>query len=261
MVNSMSHNMTSTNSLREELLEACSKNDVVRAQHLLDSVKAPASYEPSTIPRTEDGSTHLSAGELIAAAARSKSERLRIYLSGRFPHAQISDADVFDAIVRGDVAAFAQLLAHDPALVNHELEGSLDTTLSRACIHSQSIDIAYLLLDRGADPNLEHRGLFSPLYWAVKEQRPMELVRRLVKHGADLNDRIALSTAVEQGRAAEIKFFLEQGINPQMQLDSKGSTLMMMAEAKDQQLILHVLKEKQRDGKGSNMRQHCCSVM
>lgn len=251
----------SSQGLRQELLDAISAEDSPKLQQLLATVKPIPNSPYQALIENQDGSPQLTAGDLIAAAARSKRDGLRSELSQRFPSAPIPDAEISDVILAGDAGAFKLLLAHDPSLVNHEIESSLDTTLTRACIHPQSLDIAFLLLDRGADPNLLHRGHFSPLYWAIKEQRPMELVERLVERGANLSDPLAMFTAAREGRVAEMELFLEKGLDPGMKFDREDRTLISEAEAHGQKEMVRLLKERHTSGAAESKGTRCCMVM
>ncbi len=151
-------------------------------------------------------------------------------------HPELSSASIHTAAAVGDVAAAEQLLDADPALVEHEggpfrwvplLYAAYSRLDSTAPGHS-TLEVARLLLDRGADPNAGYLwdGLPSPFtaltgVFGHGEQGPRnqpahprwrELARLLLDAGADPNDAQTLYNRIFQPDDSHLEMLFEYGL-------------------------------------------------
>lgn len=133
------------------------------------------------------------------------------------------DADLLRAVESRDIRKVRSVLKHSPELVNLEVQGSTPLMSATAV---NSIEIAHLLLDQGADVNYRTndssmRG-YTALHFAVITGRfvdTYEMVALLVEHGADVNARIEperyhdtiLHAAVRAGRIPTLRLLLQKG--------------------------------------------------
>ncbi len=161
---------------------------------------------------------------------------------------------------QGDIATAKLLLEHG-ADVNAQTEGGWTALLT--AVQNRYYRFADFLLERGADPNLQNAGGWSPLYIATDNRnieggdyptrKPdmdhLELIERLIEHGADTNTRMHSSTETrtvfthqwlyEEGatpflRAAQsgdldlMRLLLAHGADPKLKADD-GTTALMVA--------------------------------
>ena len=157
-----------------------------------------------------------------------------------------------DAARRGDVAAVERLL-RDGAKVNFGSESVWSPLLGAT--FAESLPIAKLLLDHGADPNAAY-GYEPPLeaavqgkrddiafllldrgakpgwieLWQVVYARRHALARKLVEKGADVNDTVPagapLTAAVDNGDVEMVTFLLARGADPDVETKySRGSPI------------------------------------
>lgn len=88
----------------------------------------------------------------------------------------------------------------DVNVVNKDRETALYTICKQKRVR-HDIDIAKLLLENEADPNIVDRYNYSPLYWATMNNK-IEIIEELLKYNADPNimttyGHTALSRAIE----------------------------------------------------------------
>lgn len=115
-----------------------------------------------------------------------------------------------------DAATIAEWIAEDPAITRRAYKCG-QSVLHSACMCGRA-DLASVLLQGGADPNLVDECGLAPLHYAMRElacsPAGRELLTMLVKHGADPNashDPI-LHTAVALGYSRDdIEFLLSIG--------------------------------------------------
>ena len=94
-------------------------------------------------------------------------------------------------------------------LIKAGIDVNLDRgeTLSKAILHGYE-SMAHLLLDAGTDVNTPY-GQFALIYAA--EQGFLELVKKILDAGADINDEDLLYSASQSGRLDVVKYLLESG--------------------------------------------------
>ena len=92
-----------------------------------------------------------------------------------------------DAVEKGDAAQVSRLLdtGSNPNAVDKAGYATANSALMTAAANNR-LDVARLLLDRGADVNLHNYSGRTALYEAVSKERS-EMVRLLVHRGADVN--------------------------------------------------------------------------
>ena len=149
--------------------------------------------------------------------------------------------------MRGDLDLAAFLLSHG-ATADVEAAESPDgvalagdripagETLLHAVVFAEKVDAVYLLLSRGADPNVRGWRGQTPLHLAIVYEGTsncrMEAVRLLLKHGADPNARdehgkTPLHYAAEHCMPDLVELLLKHGADPNAR-DAEGRTPLHM---------------------------------
>ena len=104
------------------------------------------------------------------------------------------------------IAVF-EVLLNNGLSVNQHLESSGDP-LTSSC-YSGHVELATYLLDRGANPNSDFPcGDYCALVWAVIGDRGLDLVRVMLKYGAEVEGTGALIAAAEIGKLGEVQLLL-----------------------------------------------------
>jgi len=172
-----------------------------------DQVRALLAADPALAnSRTPEGAT-----PVLWSVYTRHSDLAPLLLAGR-------PADFFEACALGDQARAAELLAADPALANQH-SGDGFTGLGYACFFGHS-DLARLLLEGGADPNLAARNALgvAPLHSAVATGSPA-LIELLLARGANPNAEegngmTPFHTAAGHGNREIIALLLAAGAAP-----------------------------------------------
>ncbi|KIY03253.1 uncharacterized protein Z520_01720 [Fonsecaea multimorphosa CBS 102226] len=104
----------------------------------------------------------------------------------------------------------------DPNVDPYELDNPLCDA-----IHRRDVDLVQLLLDRGADPNLKLAGgvFTSPLHFATLYVRDLKIIRVLLDHGANISLESgelspAVVEAISRRREEQVLLFLKYGAEP-----------------------------------------------
>jgi len=108
------------------------------------------------------------------------------------------------------------------------------------------IEILQMLLDKGANPDLQDKDRETALYLAAGQSDP-EIVKMLLDKGANLNlqnksGKAALHHAAGQPNPEIVKMLLEKGANLNLQ-DIKGQTALHLAAMEDHPGIVKMLLE------------------
>jgi ankyrin repeat protein len=204
----------------------------------LKDVEAMLASDPSLIQaRDKDGLS-----PIIVAAYHLKPE-----IAHKLVEHTIT-LSVFEAAVTGKLQQLMMILAKEPALVNaYSPDGFTPLSLATIFGHSAAVefllkagawvntasrndlkatplnsaaargyvDIAYHLLEAGADPNAKQQGDFTPLHSAAFNGQ-VEMIRLLLEHGANLqalnkDGKTPLELATEKGHKPAI-LLLRAGI-------------------------------------------------
>lgn len=125
----------------------------------------------------------------------------------------------------GSVDAVRALLQHK-ADVNATEPASDQTALMWAVAEGHA-DVARVLIEHGANVHARSKSGFTPLMFAAREEDGLESARMLVASGARVGDAAKdgstpLLVATVRGQSPIVKFFLEQGANPNV--DTIGYT-------------------------------------
>lgn len=95
-------------------------------------------------------------------------------------------------------------------------------------IRSIQVDCVSELLDGGADPNLPDAAGWTPLSVAIHKARP-DLIETLVRHGARLDEpaglRAPLMVAIDQSRPELIGLLIDLGANPDLRIPRIGTPM------------------------------------
>jgi len=172
-----------------------------------DLVRKLLSADPAlAVSRTPEGAT-----PVLWAVYTGHADLAPVLLAGR-------PADFFEACALGDTARAAELLAADPSLANQH-SGDGFTGLGYACFFAGA-DLARLLLDAGADPNLAARNKLAvaPLHSAVATIK-LAVVELLLARGArpdreEGSGMTPLHTAAGHGNREIIARLLAAGASP-----------------------------------------------
>jgi hypothetical protein len=154
---------------------------------------------------------------------------------------------IHDAFVAGDLDALRAAVDDPSSIPNGRAHDAIGSCLVYAIYHSP---LAFIrtLLDLGADANAPADDGFPPLIAAITKTRDVpgatrrddvdEMVRLLLKHGADpnqrgINDYTALHMAAAERNALAVQILLDAGADPELRtrIDDYETPLEMAAQA------------------------------
>lgn len=138
-----------------------------------------------------------------------------------------------EAVVAGELEMVEAHLSQGSQIINvHSQDGF--TLLSLAAFFNQT-EIAKLLLDKGANPDLQatNPSRVNALHAAVAKEN-YELCRIFIEHGANVNavqmqNVTPLHSAVHRGDLALVKLLVENGADVRLKMDN-GDTAVSIAE-------------------------------
>jgi len=180
--------------------------------------------------------------------------------------------EIFDAVRKGDLAKVKELVEKDPQLV--KARDRNQTTPLHIAADMNNEAISKFLIEKGADLNAVNRNYCTPLFYAG-----LDVVKILVEKGANINfDSTALSAldwaamrnknevvdylidhgaklpAIETNRAknslarmlklGNVKYlekFLQQGLSPLYESESKSTLLHFAAESNSTELVNRII--------------------
>ncbi len=125
--------------------------------------------------------------------------------------------NIFQAAQAGNLARVKELVEADPAALNAKAAGGQSVLM--IAIGTGKHDVAEYLIGRGADVSAENDFHIRPLHAACGSDTPVEIVRRLVEKGADVNAAAKysgkpLDLALEVGNAGIISYLKSKGAEP-----------------------------------------------
>ncbi|XP_013384855.1 ankyrin repeat and protein kinase domain-containing protein 1-like [Lingula anatina] len=144
----------------------------------------------------------------------------------------MSAVDLFKAAKKGDMQRLTNLLRDGTLDVNKiDLLGGACTPLHMAAQHGAT-QCVQLLLQHGADPNIQDWRGRTPLHWAV-ELGATQCVQLLLQHGADPNIQDGegskpLHMAARQDATQCLQLLLQHGADPNIQSKSIGRQTLLM---------------------------------
>ena len=192
---------------------------------------------PSGISYRDEGGVSL----LLLSFYFGNRELSEFILAARKP------ADIFEAVVCDDISSAAAYLQENPELMNSFSPDGF-TPLGFAAYFCR-VEIARLLLERGADPVICSRNAFKvfPLHSAVAANCE-EIVRLLLAHGASpqvkqQREITPLHSAAHNGNVNITKLLLSYGADRGVLTADGKSVLDMAVEAKAAEII-SILTEK-----------------
>lgn len=214
-------------------------NEFMRAAHCdLAKVKRMLAEEPGYLDaRGPDGETPLG-----AASHSDQKEIIEFLLT------QGVELDFFGAIVLGRVEEVRTYLQADPSLANAKNPcAHLYPALFFAAISGQE-EVAELLLEFGADLNIEERG-FTPLHGAASFGRTC-MAEWLLAHGAEVNALMPyagtpLHLAAYGGHQPVVDLLLQHGADPQIRTKD-GETAADKAREKGHEALADHLRSAMR---------------
>ncbi|UZR98152.1 ankyrin repeat domain-containing protein [Chondrinema litorale] len=153
-----------------------------------------------------------------------------------------------EAIVSGQIAIVGEYLNNkDKAFVNlYSSDGF--TPLSLAAFFDQT-EIAILLLENGADPNLQatNPSKVNALHSAVAKEN-LDLCKKLIDFGVNVNavqmqNVTALHSASHRGNLELVKLLVENGADTELKMEN-GDSALSIAERENKTEVAEYLKQK-----------------
>lgn len=145
--------------------------------------------------RDEHGMTSL----MRAAQSGNRAEAERLIARGANVNARVPTRDLRELI------AFMSWMQSLP-------KSDIGYTPLLYAVEGGHVDVARLLVSKGADVNQSARGTYNPLMMAVYRSN-VEMMKLLAENGARIENRY-LSMAIVHGSPSAVRFLLEQGANP-----------------------------------------------
>ena len=191
----------------------------------LDHVRQMLAQDPGLAQaQTENGLS------VVLLAAYYGHPQIASYLASRR-----SDLTLFEACVVGDLERVRALLASDPGLVNAFAADGFQA-LGLAAFFNQP-RAAQALLENGAQVNTPSRNaqMVAPIN-SASASGALEIARMLLDHGADPNLRqeggfVPLHNAAQNGQVELIELLLEQGAEINLRADTGQTALGFALEA------------------------------
>lgn len=131
---------------------------------------------------------------------------------------------VLGALSSARVDVVAELVAAQPSCVNFHLGHSGDPLIqaivgpygdpAKDNSPEDRVPLVRYLLEHGADPNASACSFTKPgyhLYTATSRHKPVEMIRLLLEHGAQISRTGAVVAAAEHGRVAVLELLLSHG--------------------------------------------------
>ncbi|MBN2171693.1 MAG: ankyrin repeat domain-containing protein [Candidatus Krumholzibacteriota bacterium] len=161
--------------------------------------------------------------------------------------ASAAAGEIHEAIAAGELARVTRLLEADPGLLTRPNDNRFHDLPLHAAVYAGQLEIARLLLDKGADIDAGDADNSTPLGCAaVSRQR--EMAALLIERGADINRRdnkgdCPLSFAVSAGDTAIVGMLLSAGADHYFR-GADGRTLLHLAAASGMRGLVERMLER-----------------
>jgi ankyrin repeat protein len=158
------------------------------------------------------------------------------------------NSPIIEAIGKGDRAAVEEILKADPSQVKAVARnGELALPYS---LHTTSIEISTLLLDRGADVNAEWNGrplIFTAVTYGITTNRMKMLLDRGAKmSGSDFEGYSLLTRTLSNGNRELLQALLEKGVDVNAR-DERDRVPVLLAATSGSSDTLKLLLDKNPD--------------
>jgi ankyrin repeat protein len=146
-------------------------------------------------------------------------------------------SELADAAERGDRVRIDALLGDAGMRAAIDEASGYGMTALLFAVQADDLDLASVLLEAGADPNLANAYAITPLWLAATNRNPA-MTGLLLEHGADAafampHGETALMAASRSGDVASIGLLLEGGADPNAREEKHGETALMWAAAEN----------------------------
>ncbi|KAL1970838.1 hypothetical protein VTN77DRAFT_2672 [Rasamsonia byssochlamydoides] len=196
---------------QKEMIDACASGDLPKLQNLFrqynikqgDHAIEWGGVEPEDLYGPPPTAT------LIEAAVAQKHPAIVAFLLSTYPDVQVYRSDIVHAALDNPhVETFQLLHAHDPSIVNFLFDDYLSNILTAAC-QSSDLQLAYYLLDNGADPNPNETMLGSALASAIWTSQPLELIVKIAERGGWIT-HLTFNQAIFAKRLDILRLFVDR---------------------------------------------------
>ncbi|MCE9507219.1 MAG: ankyrin repeat domain-containing protein [Alphaproteobacteria bacterium] len=172
-------------------------------------------------------------------------------LKNAFPAPTPSENELdvfFDAVTKGNLSATRAFLDKHPSCVNQPIINSA-VPLMRAAYYQQ-LEVARILLVKGADPNIGDLSDWTALIYAARNGQ-LEMIDLLLEHGAAIDRKVessgltALMFAALMGQDEAVSLLLEKGADAGVK-SIAGETALGFAKREGYPQAVVLLKEWQQ---------------
>lgn len=157
---------------------------------------------------------------LLETAAKTSNLDVLNFLLNRYPTVHLNEEIIRGSIYTRSIPVFKALLARDPAIINMRFD-MRGTPLVVACQSQQNVEYLRLLLEAGADPNMDPDTSTYPLALVASFYADPTAMDVLLRHGALPQGTGALATAAMRGKEAMVLNLLEHGARPEAEASSQ----------------------------------------
>jgi len=159
---------------------------------------------------------------------------------------KVNPEDFFKSLRDNDVAKVKEYLAKDPTLVKATTSDFLKETGLAIAAFDGYKEIAALLLEKGADPNVYDEMGVAPILGAARTNRA-DIIQLLIDNKADINikkketNETALHYAAEYNSGDAAMILIDNGADKTLKTSS-GKTAMDIAIDKNSNKVIDLLK-------------------
>ena len=158
---------------------------------------------------------------------------------------KVNPEDFFKAVKDNDVAKVKDYLSKDPTLVKAVTSDFLKETALGISTFNGNKEIVDMLLQKGADPNVNDDMGIAPILGAARQNRA-EIIEMLIKNKAKVDiknksDETALHYAAEYNSGDAAKVLLAKGADKNLK-NSSGKTPLDIAKDKKSDKVIELLK-------------------